>query len=140
MKGQILVFEQVLIFAIGIAIFISSFAFFHLYQNYYLGSTAEDQLSQIKEYVISHITRLCKIKEMNASVVLTIPKTVGENFYRIKLYDEGLNLTIEPDKKVYVFSSLSYLNSTFNFSGSVISSEGKIVLYKRGDTIILEAP
>lgn len=137
-KGQILVFEQVLLFSVSVAILITSFALFMLYQNYYLSETTQDQITQVKEYLLSNIIRLCEKEEFNSSIVLSVPRMIGNNFYRIGLSDIGLNLTLEPGGKVYDFSKLYGLNETFDFSGMVISDQGKVVIYKIGNSIIIQ--
>ncbi|MEM5871778.1 MAG: hypothetical protein QW051_02815 [Candidatus Aenigmatarchaeota archaeon] len=136
-KGQILVFEQVLLFVIGVAVLISTFSLFILYQNFYLTTASEDQLNQVKEYIFSNIVRLTKTKA-NASLVLNIPKTISNRYYKISLTNAYLNLSLEPND-AYTLSSLSALNESFNFSGRVISTNGKVVLYKKDNWINLES-
>ncbi len=137
-KGQILVFEQVLIFSIGVVILILSLSLFMMYQNYYLSTTTQDQLSEVKEYVLSSIIKITSERDMNASFVLTIPKTVGSTFYKISLSNSGLNITLEPEGKAGDFSTLCGLNESFNFTGRVVSDMGKVVVYKRDNWIILD--
>ncbi len=137
-KGQILVFEQVLLFSIGIIILITSFALFIMYQNYYITETAQDQLTQVKEYVLSHIIKLCEESDLETSVVLTIPERIGNSFYRISMSNIGINITLEPEGKINEFSTLYGLNETFSFSGMVISDKGKIVIYKKRNSIIIQ--
>jgi hypothetical protein len=138
-KGQILVFEQVLLFSISIVVFITSFALFMMYQNYYLSETTQDQLTQVKEYIISSIIKLCDKNDFNSSVILSIPKTIGNSFYRISLSPAGLNVTLWPERETGDFSTLYGLNTTFTFEPSmVVSDMGKIVIYKKGNSIILD--
>ncbi len=137
-KGQILVFEQVLLFSIGIIILITSFALFIMYQNYYITETAQDQLTQVKEYVLSHIIKLCEESDLETSVVLTIPERIGNSFYRISMSNIGINITLEPEGKINEFSTLYGLNETFSFSGMVISDKGKVVIYKKRNSIIIQ--
>jgi hypothetical protein len=138
-KGQILVFEQVLIFSIGVVILITSFALFTMYQNYYTSSSSMDQLTQVKEYVLSNIIMVCE-KEANSTVILSIPKTIGNNFYKIRLSPAGLNVTLESGTAIGTgdFSPLYGLNATFDFSGMVISDLGKVVIYKNGNAVVLD--
>ena len=76
MKGQTLVFEQVLLFSLGVVILITSFALFIMYQNFYLSKTTQDQVTQVKEYILSHIVELCG-SAANCSAVLPIPEING---------------------------------------------------------------
>lgn len=134
LKGQILVFEQVLIFGIGVAIFVTSFALFVMYQNYYTSSSTQDQITGVKEYVLSNIIKICE-KDENSSVVLPIPKIIGNNFYKISLSPAGLNVTTEGWSD---FSPLYGLDKKFEFSGMVVSDLGKIVIYKSGNSVFLD--
>ncbi|MFH1236991.1 MAG: hypothetical protein V1648_01125 [Candidatus Aenigmatarchaeota archaeon] len=136
-KGQMLVFEQVLMFTIGVAIMIMAFALFTMYQNYYTSSTASDQMTEVKEYVLSSIIKACE-SEANVTMILTIPKTVSNSFYKISLSNAGLNVTLEPYSGSGDFSPLYGLNETFVFSGMAISDLGKVVVYKNGNLVSLD--
>ena len=136
-KGQMLVFEQVLMFTIGVAIMIMAFALFTMYQNYYTSSTASDQLTEVKEYVLSSIIKACE-SEANVTMILTIPKTVSNSFYKMSLSNAGLNVTLEPSGGSGDFSPLYGLNETFVFSGMAISDLGKVVVYKNGNLVSLD--
>jgi len=137
-KGQILVFEQVLIFTIGVAILMMSITLFLMYQNYYSSSTDQDQLTELKEYMLSNIIKICEKREMNSSMVISIPKRIGNNLYRISLSNQGLNITSEQNRELNDFSTLYGLNQSYNFGGMALSDLGEIVLYKNGNTIILD--
>ena len=136
-KGQMLVFEQVLMFSIGVAIMIMAFALFTMYQNYYTSSTASDQMTEVKEYVLSSIIKACE-SDANVTMILTIPKTVSNSFYKISLSNAGLNVTLEPSSGSGDFSPLYGLNETFVFSGMAISDMGKVVVYKNGNLVSLD--
>ena len=137
-KGQTLVFEQVLLFRLGVVILIASFSLFMMYQTYYISETTQDQLTQVKEYTLSHIIKLCEKNEIESTVVLSIPKIIGNGFYRISLSNVGLNLTLEPEGTLSEFSTLYGFNETFSFGGMVVSDRGKIVIYKKGNSIIIQ--
>jgi hypothetical protein len=136
-KGQTLVFEQVLIFSISVAIFVVSFALFAMYQNYYTSSSSQDQITGVKEYILSSIIKVCEKKDTNSSIVLSVPRTIGSRFYRISLSPAGLSLAIEG--MASDFSPLYGLNETFDFSGRAVSDSGKIVVYKSGTSVFLDA-
>ncbi|MCX6818016.1 MAG: hypothetical protein NTU57_04100 [Candidatus Aenigmarchaeota archaeon] len=137
-KGQMLVFEQVLMFTIGVTIMIMAFALFTMYQNYYTSSTASDQMTEVKEYVLSSIIKACENRDANVTMILTIPKTVSNSFYKISLSNAGLNVTLEPSSGSGDFSPLYGLNETFVFSGMAISDLGKVVVYKNGNLVSLD--
>ncbi len=135
-KGQTMVFEQVLIFGIGVAIFAASFALFAMYQSHYSSSSSQDQLTGVKEYVLSSIVRMCNEDNTNSSAVLGIPKTIGDRFYKISLSPDGLNLSIE--NVAADFSPLYGLEKRFEFSGMALSDLGKIIIYKRGTSVFID--
>lgn len=137
-KGQTLVFEQVLLFTIGVTVFLISFALFMMYQNHYISETTRDQITQVKEYLLSNIIKLCEKEDFNSSIVLDLPQTIGNSLYRISFSPEGLNITLEPETTIYEFSNLYGFNETFTFKGMVISDRGKIVIYKRGNSIYIQ--
>ena len=124
-------------FSIGVAIMIMAFALFTMYQNYYTSSTASDQMTEVKEYVLSSIIKACE-SDANVTMILTIPKTVSNSFYKISLSNAGLNITLEPSSGSGDFSPLYGLNETFVFSGMAISDMGKVVVYKNGNLVSLD--
>jgi len=135
-KGQTVVFEQVLIFSISVAIFIAAFTLFSMYQNQYMSITTRDHLAGVKEYVMSNIIDLVKKEGFNSSVTLKIPRTVSNRLYLIDLSNNGLYVRMNGEE-AYEFSSLGALNETFTFGGQVSSDLGVIVIYKKGDKILL---
>lgn len=134
-KGQSMAFEQFLLFTMGIAIFIASFAVFTLYQGQYLQSASDDQLAGVKEYVLMNIANLASMEGFNASVTLKMPKMLSNNPYTIKISNAGINVSMINGQ--YSFSGLAPLNSTFIFSGEVRSAVEEIVIYKTGNKIII---
>lgn len=137
-KGQAMVLEQVMLFSIGVVILVTSFALFMMYQSFYLTETTQDQIIQVREYILSNIVKMATENDYESQVVLSIPERMGGNFYRISLSDIGLNLTTGPGSEVSDFSALYGLNETFTFSGMVVSDRGKIVIYKKGDSINIQ--
>jgi len=137
LKGQTIVFEQVLLFTIGIVVLISSFSLFVMYQNYYTSATNADHIAEVKEYVLSSIMKLSENREFNSSAIVKIPQTINNEYYRISLTNDGLNISLTTSK-MNDFSRLYGLNKTFSFGGTVTSGRGKIVIYKRGDSIIIQ--
>ncbi len=137
-KGQTVVFEQVLLFTIGVAIFIASFALFTTYHSHYITLMRWDQLKSLKEYMVSNIIELSEKGEFESSIILKIPKTIGNEFYRITLSREGLNVSFFRAGAGYDFSHLYGLNNSYTFEGSVTSEKGKVIIYKKGNSIKLK--
>jgi hypothetical protein len=137
-KGQTMVFEQVMLFAIGVMIFIICFASFSAYQGYFVETGNEDQLNQVLNYIGYAIVKNSEGWNGTESYIsIKIPKTIGGEMYSIRLYDNGLNITMLPSMKT-AFSGLYGLNRTTGMVDSeAMSASGVIVLYKNGNKIIL---
>ncbi len=138
-KGQTVVFEQVLLFTIGVAIFIACFSLFSMYQTNYLSMMKWDQLKAVKEYLVSNIIELSEKGEFESSAVLKIPRRIGNDYYRVSLSQNGLNITFfTGQRKDYDFSPLYGLNSSYTFGGIATSDRGKVIIYKKGNSITLK--
>jgi hypothetical protein len=142
MKGQMLVFEQVLLFFIGVVILISCYALFSSYEKQFLTSTTNDQLESVKDYVATTILEMCKQGVSNSSSVLRIPKTINGKYYTISLnpssvVNSGLTVRLTGTGE-YKYSSLSGFCEERDFSGSVDSTKERVVIYKNGDSIIIK--
>lgn len=129
-KGQILVFENVLIFTIGVTIFIMSFAVFSIYQTQFTYQGTSDQMGQIRDYITSSILMVAE-KPADSSVTLQIPKTISGEPYEIILSPEGLNVT---SRFGHRFSSLYSIQLDFQ-ERAVPSTRGRITLKREGDQI-----
>ena len=136
MRGQSPVFEQVMLFAVGIAIFIMSFSMFKIYEIYFTDVIIKDQLNEVKDFITSNILRVSK-KDRDSSIILEIPRTILNQPYEVSLSDKGINIT-SMVSKVYVESELYNLTESFEFSGNIRSSHGKHIIYKKGNKIIIE--
>ena len=134
-KSQTMIFEHFLLFGIGIAIFIISFAVFNSYQSYFSSVTFNDQLNGIKDYISSNLLKISLIPG-NTTMIVHIPKRAGNEFYAVKLTNTGLNITTRPSNK-FVFSELFYLNTTFNFSGFIEPGRESIIISKKGNNIFV---
>lgn len=132
-KAQAAVFENVLIFTAGVAIFIMSYAVFMVYQNYFTAVGVDDQLLAVNEYIKSHIIVLAE-KDANSSLTFRIPKAVSNEQYTIALTETGLNTTTMLTG-TSIFSILS-LGVQFE-RREIPSTRGRITLKKEGNKIIL---
>jgi hypothetical protein len=137
MKAQSMVFEQAMLFSISVAIFVACFAIFSLYNNHFSTITLNDGMDQVSEYIISNIVKLSEKKDANSSVILEIPRRINDQVYNISLTNEGLTLQ-STTTRVSRFSNLYGMNEFFNLTGKSVSEEGKIIIYKKGNLIILQ--
>ncbi len=136
-KGASIVFEQVLLFMIGVIIFIACFSMFNSYELYFSESIAANQLEEVSEWIVSNIVGFSEGMEVNSTVRIRIPELVGNEPYMIDLTQEGLNLTGFVSGRS-VFSPLSGINQSFSLSGGFSTMHGsEFVIYKRGNQIII---
>jgi len=133
-KAQAIIFENVLIFTIGVAIFIVCYAVFNIYQYTYFGPIGTaDHLEGTADYIASYILLLAENPGVNSSLEINIPISAGPEQYNIKLSSNGLNLTTASGMSRT--SPLFGLNRSFVLTGEVTSAEGRITLKKRGNQI-----
>jgi len=136
MRGQLPVFEAVLIFGIGVAIFILCYAVFSSHQQSFNTFGVHAQLNNVQNVMISYILLLTG-KDANSSVRVDLPRTIANLPYKIVLNKSGLFIESELGTRHH---SLYGLNKTFGFDGSVNSIRG-IFTIKRGlDKIYIEQP
>jgi hypothetical protein len=137
MKAVSMIIEYSLLFLFGIIIFISSVSVFGNYDAYFNSMSVNDHLIEISEYVSSNIIKLAETGSgEDSSVILTIPKKIGNENYMIELSSQGLNLT-SVVTKASKYSSLYNLNGTYSLSGKVVSTAGSVMIYKTGNQIII---
>ena len=132
-KGQSVVFESVLIFTAGVAIFLISYSVFSMYQVQFTNIGLDSQLSEIRDSISTHILLLSEKEGINSSITLKVPRTVGTELYGIILYPGGLNVTSAT-------SGITKHSNLYNLSLSLVpkqipSSAGKITIYKKGNRI-----
>ncbi len=137
MKAQTLVFEQVLLFAISVAIFIVCLALFQLYQMHFTSVALNDQVKAVKELVSAQVLEIAKFEELDGFVELKIPKTVGGESYFVLFTGTGINITTL-ETRTTTASDFYRLGNRYTFIGNSTSAKGEIIIYKRGYNIILE--
>ncbi len=136
-KAQTLIFEQVLIFMISVAIFIVCFGLFQLYQSYFTDVSANDQVKAVRDLISAQVLQLSKFEHLNVSAELKIPKKISGEGYDMLFTGSRLNVTIR-ETGITATSDLYQLGKRYTFSGNSTSSKGEIIIYKRGYNIILE--
>lgn len=136
LSGQSLIFEQVLLFGIGVGIFVALFAVFTVYQNYFTSVNLHNQLDEVKDVVVLKIIKLIEKENVTTYMVVEIPRRISDEGYEIVLSNNGLNVT-SLLTGVSKSSSLYGLNESYNLTGSVMSIFGRIIIYKKENKIIL---
>ncbi len=137
MHGQTIVFEQVLLFMVSVAIFVACFALFQIYETYYSTISANDHVQAVRDIVSAQVLQFTKFEGMNVSATLNVPEKIGDEGYDVIFTGSGLNVTTRITG-ITATSDLFQLGNRYTFTGNSTSSEGKIIIYKRGNNIILE--
>ncbi len=135
-KAQSLIFEQVILFSIGVVIFIMCFAVFNIYQNYFSSVGINDQLDQIRSWVSSNILKLVENRDANSSMILEIPRRLAGEEYEIEINGEGIRVMsylTQTEKQTPLFN----LSNQYTLSGKVVSTGRRFIIYKRGNEIII---
>jgi hypothetical protein len=131
-----MIFEQVLLFGIGVAIFVVLFVAFAAYQNYFSSINLQNQLSEVKDVMVMNILKVVEKENVTAHVMLEIPRRISDEGYEIVLSNSGLYVN-SLVSKVTRSSTLYGLNESYDMTGSVMSVLGRIIIYKKGNKIIL---
>jgi hypothetical protein len=136
-KGASIVFEQVVLFMIGVVIFIVCFSLFRSYEGYFSESIIENQLDEVGEWIVSSIITFSNDPGVNSTIKVRVPDSMGNEPYLINLTQQGLNLTTHLTSR-NVFIPLSGINQRFALSGGFTTIHGgEFVIYKRGDQIFI---
>jgi hypothetical protein len=140
-KGQSRIFEHVLLFGISVAIFVACFGIFQLYQSYFSSISVNDHAMAVRDMIHTHMMELTRLENLNASIVLKIPKEISGEGYRIMLNNTDIAVITEETgvtaaARLYTISEDLY--GDYSFSGEAASSKGEIIIYKRGHNIIIE--
>ncbi len=136
-KGVSVIFEQVMLFLIGITIFLACFSIFRTYEDTFRYTIVMDQIEQVNEMVVSNIIGLSRRADTNTTLRVSVPVTIGEESYVINLTQEGLNLTTSVTGRSF-FSPMAGINRSIALGGAFSTVHGsEFVIYKRGSQIII---
>ncbi|MBU0953733.1 MAG: hypothetical protein KKA90_04955 [Nanoarchaeota archaeon] len=136
-KGQSLVFEQVLLFAIGVAIFIVMLSIFSVLRGVWNVQAATDKLDTVSREVATGILSVATDPADFTLRTLVIPRDIAGEVYRIQLVGEKLQLDLSlPSLDLSRDSDLFSLGSTYTLVDSnVWSLHGRLTIKKVGTTI-----
>jgi hypothetical protein len=136
-KGASLVFEQVLLFVLGVFIFLMCFSIFRTYEVHFDESISKNQFEEVSEYIISNILMFSERDQANSTVKIRVPQMIGNDYYIIRLNQTGLHLT-DFEGVASRFTPLSRINETLLLSGGFSTLHGtEFLIYKRGNQIII---
>ena len=135
MKSQV-VFEQVLLFIISVSIFLSTYSFFNMYQNSFSTRMRDIYIDLVGEKILLGIIDICKTgMNTNTTIIINIPDKILGKTYKVSLDNNQLEIDISGYKKTY---KLYGFEDDFEFSGNTQSSGKIILIYKKGNSIILK--
>ena len=136
-KGVSLIFEQVMLFVVGVVIFIISLSIFNTYERYYTETIVVNQIENIQQDIVSNLLTFYYNDEINSTLRMSVPEMVGSEHYDIRINQSGLSLTTKVSRKSS-FAPLSRINDTFILSGGFSTVHGsEFLIYKRGNQIII---
>lgn len=136
-KGQSMVFEQVMLFFMGVVIFSITLAFFMAYQGHVASQGTRDQLKEIAGHLTWSIINLAQRDYLeNTTLAIAIPGTAGQEAYEMELSGDGLLVRANASGTA-VFSNLCMLNRTMTLRGRGSSADDTVIIYKKGNEIII---
>jgi len=142
MKGQTRVFEEVLLFAISIAIFVTCLSIFQMYQSHFGYISLTDQTRELGNIVHGHLLQMARLEALDASVVVPIPREISGESYSVSVNDTDITIVTERTQTRYIgrlqMISDELEGAITGLSGQTSSGKGQIIIYKRGNNIILE--
>ena len=134
MKGQSVVVEFILFFAIAFSLFSTISYFFHSQGTYFQERIGESVSDLINNLVLSNIIKSVECKACDSIHVReNVPSKIGGYYYKTELTESKLNTSLFSDKPHYKQTSTFNLNSTFYVSGESMS-EDKIIEIKINNT------
>ena len=137
-KAQVMIFEQVLLFAMGVIIFIVCFAAFNIYQSHFSSISANDQLNEVRDVLVSEILKLYNKGEgVNSSIRVDIPDGITGRAYKVELDNSGLNITLQGPEELTKRSTVFNIGKNVTLLGRVISTTETVMIYKKANEIII---
>ncbi len=139
MKGQSAVFEEVLLFGIGVGIFLAIFFIFSGVQQTSLETTSRDHLTEVMNYLSSYILDI-STTEGNVSIILPLTDRIDDDLYTIILNSTGLHIKME-NKGILISNGMYGIQKGgIAFKENEIASVSKkIMIYKKGNEIGITA-
>jgi len=139
MKGVSLVFEQVLLFMIGVMIFSACFVTFSSYQQQFTDTISQDQINEIRDSVSSAVLDFSSRKQsVNSSMKMNLPDRIGNAGYIIELNSSGLFVYTLGPSRIEGVSLLYGINHSLSLSGRFSSISGReLLIYKNENEIII---
>lgn len=125
-KGQYILIEHMLYFALGVIIFSSSFYTFTKVRDRISIYSTREVFKNIANYVTNQIVRIYTIgKEMNTSkpveITLSLPQKVNGQYYRLIIQGNQTKIFSLRDPKISYTMSLYNLERSVEINGTIDS-------------------
>ena len=136
-KGQSVVFEQVLLFSVGVALFVFLFAVFSGLRGIWNTQAANDKLDAVTDQIAGTIVQVAGDPGQDSLHTVLIPKTVAGESYKVELDANGIVIRLETGPyHIVKDSALFSLPQAYTFAPSTAwSVRGKLTVKKSGSTI-----
>jgi hypothetical protein len=129
-KSQVLIFQFILFFLLGLAIFIGVGSVFRLQLDILTTDVLTQSLGLTNSFLNSAIIYSvvgCKgCDKINIS--LSLPEKITHYYYKINFFDDGIRVSAL-DRPEYFFSTYHNLNYTIKFSGEAFSIKPVILMF-----------
>jgi hypothetical protein len=135
-KGQYAVVEQVVLFALGIAIVSGFLTAFEDFGRDVKTDATEQQSELLSEVVGSHVTQIVRTRA-DGTVSFTMPESIAGDPYRINFTDSGVAVVVQERSHL---TSVYGLTETYDLEGSISSEYQTAVISKEQDTITIGNP
>ncbi|MBI2971228.1 MAG: hypothetical protein HYY37_02290 [Candidatus Aenigmarchaeota archaeon] len=145
MKGQYIIVNEILIFAIGLAITSFVILNFALLENTLKEKATRSQLSLVSDAIASAIVIVGKTNATNMTVSFSVPETVSEQPYLMRIHDANGRVCERGERCLLNISTASVsftreifkLEESYNLRGSVHSATRYVQVRSAGGTIDL---
>ncbi len=126
-KGQSVIVEFILFFAIAFSLFSTISYFFYTQSTYFQERIGESTSELTNDLISSNIMKIVGCKACNSlTITEKIPSRIGGYYYKIESDNITLNTSLFSDKPIIKQTPVFNLNETFAFSGESRSENKKI--------------
>ena len=131
MKGQSIIIEFILFFFISFSLFTAISYLFYSQNIYFEKTISESNTEIINDLISTNIINAVNCKACDTLLITQdVPSKIGGSFYKVQLYERGINTTLMSLKPFFRTMSVFNLNETYTFLGSEALSDNKIVRIK----------
>jgi hypothetical protein len=128
-KSQVLVFQFILFFLLGLAIFIAVGNIFKLQLDVLATDIIAQSLGLVNSFLNSAIIySFAGCKDCKVNLTLPLQEKITNYYYKVNFTNYGINISAF-DRPEYFFSSYHNLNYTVKFEGEIFSTKSVILIF-----------